>query len=210
MTEVKAYVLNVGEAVAAYRSYQFPAGRTRKTDRSGLVNPPLDLDKLAEFYNESTWHRNAVRVKARDQVGHGWTLEREFEEGADPPGAAAERESLDSFFWNGAIEGFTNSDDIDPPVPLYLSTSEVMERVVIDQDTIGNGYLAVIREDRAVEPPRWYAQVQGSKMRVHKDRVRYKWQDGRNNQVWFKRFGVEVDVHVKTGEIHPLVLQRRV
>ena len=204
MAEVMAYLLNVGEAVAAYRSYQFPAGRERKIDRSGLVNPPLDLDRLAEFYNESTWHRNAVRVKARDMVGHGWTLEREFEEGADPPGSAAEKEVLDSFFWNGAIEGFANSDDIDPPMPLYLSTSEVMERVVIDQDTIGNGYLAVIREDRAVELPRWYAQVQASKMRPHKDRVRFKWQDGRTNYLWFKRFGAPVDVHVKTGEVRPL------
>ncbi len=95
-------------------------------------------------------------------MGHGWTLEREFEEGTDPPGAAQEREALDAFFWNGAIEGFTNTEAIDPPVPLYLSTSEVMEWVVIGQDTIGNGYLAVIREDRAVGVPRWYALVQGS------------------------------------------------
>ena len=204
MAEVKAYVVDVPGAVAAYRSYQFPSGRERKTDRTGLVNPPLGLDRLAEFYNESTWHRNAVRVKARDQVGHGWTLEREFPEDQPPPGAEAEKGLLDAFFWNGAIEGFTHSEAIDPPVPLYLSTSEVMERVVIDQDTIGNGYLAVIREDRAVGVPRWYAQVQGSKMRPHKDRVRYKWQDSRQNYLWFKRFGIEIDVHVKTGEIHPL------
>ena len=99
MAEVKAYVIDVGQAVTAYRSYQFPAPRTQKAGRNGLVNPPLDLDRLAEFYNESTWHRNAVRVKARDQVGHGWSLTREFEEGADPPGADGEKELLDGFFW---------------------------------------------------------------------------------------------------------------
>ena len=202
--EMRAYVIDVVEAITAYRSYQFPAPRNAKTGRNGLINPPLDLDRLAEFYNESTWHRNAVRVKSRDQVGHGWTLTREFAEDEEPPGAQGEWELLDNFFWNGAVEGFTDAAEIEPPVPLYLFLSEVMERVLIDLDTIGNGYLAVVREDRAEGLPRWFAQVQGSKMRPHKDRVRYRWQEGRNNALWFKRFGLEVDVHVKTGEIHPI------
>ena len=107
--EMRAYVIDVGEAITAYRSYQFPAPRNAKTGRNGLINPPLDLDRLAEFYNESTWHRNAVRVKSRDQVGHGWTLTREFAEDEEPPGAQGEWELLDNFFWNGAVEGFTDA-----------------------------------------------------------------------------------------------------
>ena len=203
MAEVRAYVLDMGQAIDTYRSYQFPAARSKKTGPNGLVNPPLHLGKLAEFYNESTWHRNAVRVKARDLVGHGWTLEPEFPEGAGPTGANAERERLDAFFWNGGVEGFTEVENLDGPIPLYSSLSEVMERVLIDLDTVGNGYLAVIREDRATGLPTWYAHVQGAKVRCHKDRVRFRWEEGREHH-WFKRFGLEVDVHVKDGKTHPL------
>ena len=203
MAKVRAYVLNMAEAAGAYRSYQFPASRARKTSPNGLVNPPLDLGKLAEFYNESTWHRNAVRVKARDLVGHGWTLEPEYEEGRAPTGAESEKEALDAFFWNGGVEDFAEVEGLAGPVPLYSSMSEVLERVLIDLDTIGTGYLVVIRDDRAVGAPQWYAHVQGSKLRHHKDRVRFRWEDGRERH-WFKRFGLEVDVHIRDGRIHPL------
>ena len=203
MAEVRAYVLEMARAVDAYRSYQFPAARSKKTT-NGLVNPPLDLVKLASFYDESTWHRNAVRVKARDLVGHGWLLDPEFEEGADPPGAAADQERLDAFFWNGGVDGFTEVEGLDGPVPLYSSLSEVLERVLIDLDTIGNGYLAVIRDDRASGAPTWYAHVQGSHVKAHKDRVRYRWEEGREQRHWFKRFGLGVDVHVRDGRVHPL------
>ena len=203
MPEVKAYVLEMAQAIDAYRSYQFPAARSTKTTNS-LVNPPLDLGKLASFYDESTWHRNAVRVKARDLVGHGWLLEPEFEEGAEPPGADAEKEQLDAFFWNGGVDGFTEVEGLDGPVPLYSSMSEVLERVLIDLDTIGNGYLAVIRDDRAAGTPTWYAHVQGAQVKSHKDRVRYRWEGRRDQRHWFKRFGLEVDVHVKDGKLHPL------
>ena len=137
------------------------------------MNPPLDLVQLAEFYNESTWHRNAVRVKARDLVGHGWTLEPEFSEGGEPPGATTEKEQLDTFFWNGGVDGFSQVEGIEEPIPLYSSLSEVLERVLVDLDTIGNGYLAVIRDDRASGVPIWFAHVQGSRVRIHKDRVRF-------------------------------------
>ena len=203
MAKVRAYVLNMAEAAGAYRSYQFPASRARKTSPNGLVNPPLDLGKLAEFYNESTWHRNAVRVKARDLVGHGWTLEPEYEEGRAPTGAESEKEALDAFFWNGGVEDFAEVEGLAGPVPLYSSMSEVLERVLIDLDTIGTGYLVVIRDDRAVGAPQWYAHVQGSKLRHHKDRVRFRWEDGRERH-WFKRFGLEADVHIRDGRIHPL------
>ena len=202
--EIRAYVLDVAQAVDAYRSYQFPTARAKKTGPNGLVNPPLDLVQLAEFYNESTWHRNAVRVKARDLVGHGWTLEPEFSEGGEPPGATTEKEQLDTFFWNGGVDGFSQVEGIEEPIPLYSSLSEVLERVLIDLDTIGNGYLAVIRDDRASGVPIWFAHVQGSRVRIHKDRVRFRWEEVREQKHWFKRFGLDVDVHVKDGRVHPL------
>ena len=201
--EVRAYVLNMEQAIGAYRSYQFPAARAKKLSPTGLVNPPLDLGKLAEFYNESTWHRNAVRVKARDLVGHHWVLEPEFPEGSEPTASEAERELLDTFFWNGGIEDFAQVECLAEPVPLYSSLSEVLERVLIDLDTVGNGYLAVVRDDRAVGPPTWYAHVQGARVRPHKDRVRYRWEQGRQRH-WFKRFGLEADVDVQNGQVRPL------
>ena len=170
---------------------------------NGLVNPPLDLGKLAEFHSESTWHRNAVRVKARDLVGHHWVLEPEFPEGSEPSGSEAERELLDTFFWNGGIEDFAQVEGLAEPVPLYSSLSEVLERVLVDLDTVGNGYLAVVRDDRAAGLPTWYAHVQRARVRPHRDRVRYRWGEGRERH-WFKRFGPEVDVEVKTGRMHPL------
>ena len=201
--EVRAYIIDVAAAVATYRSYQFPSARSKKAGPNGLVNPPLDLAQLAAFYNESTWHRNAVRVKARDLVGHSWTLEPEFAEDAEPAGAPVEKEQLDTFFWNGGVDGFAQVERIDDPVPLYSSLSEVLEKVLIDLDTIGNGYLAVIRDDRASGAPTWFAHVQGARMRLHKDRVRCRWEGDRERH-WFKRFGLEVDVHVKDGRVHSL------
>ena len=203
MREIRAYYLNVGQAVEEYRRYELPAPRAKKVSTNGLVNPPLDLGKLAEFYNESTWHRKAVRVKARDLAGHGWLLAPEFEEGADPPAATAEKDVLDAFFWNGGVEDFVEVEGVDGPVPLYTTLSEVVERVMIDLGTIGSGYLAVVRDDRASGPARWYAHVQGSRIRHHKDRVRFRWQEGREYH-WFKRFGLEADVDVKDGRVHPL------
>ena len=97
--EVKAYVISLPQAEEAYRKYNLPMERVKVFGNNGLVNPPLDMGKLAAFYNESTWHRNAVRVKARDVVGHDWSLEEEFTEGEEPQDAAQEKEDLDNFFW---------------------------------------------------------------------------------------------------------------
>ena len=119
--EVRAYVLDAAQAVDTYRSYQFPAARAKKTGPGGLVNPPLDLGRLAGFYDESVWHRNAVRVKARDLVGHGWSLEPEFAQGGGPAGAEAEKERLDAFFWNGGVDGFTQAERTGRPhSPAFL------------------------------------------------------------------------------------------
>ena len=37
----------------------------------------------------------------------------------------------------------------------------------------------------------------------HKDRVRYRWEQGRQRH-WFKRFGLEADVDVQNGQVRPL------
>lgn len=200
--ELKAYVVNVREAMGAYREYALPQLRERKVGAQGLIHPPLDLDGLASKYDESTWHRNAVRTKARDVVGHGWSLQPEFE-GQEPPGAAAEKEALDAFFWNGAVEAIQTPALLEEPVCIPSTLSEVGERVLVDLDTIGNGYLVVVRDDRASGAPSWFAHQQGSKLRIHQDRLRFRWRSGGVTH-WFKRFGLALDVHIRTGEYHPL------
>lgn len=220
--EMQAYVLDLATANAsAFRAYTLPVERTSLMGTKGLVNPPIDLVTLARFFDESTWHRNSVSVKARDVVGHDWTLRKEGqEEGSEESGDdKAQRLLLETFFQTGAVDGFTEftvktSEEATPvegadklpgsgePFPIDSTLAEVMTRLLIDYDTVGNAYLAVIRPERLLDEPQFYAHVQASKIRIHRDRLRYRWLQGRTIH-WFKRFGAPVDVHVKTGEFAP-------
>ena len=221
--EVRAYILDLEGVAREFRSYNLPVERKQVVGNQGLINPPLDLITLARFYDESTYHRNAVSVKARDVIGHDWAIEPEIMEGEDGPEDSAQKAELEKFFREGAVDGFTTFQVVTPEgtqakptqptalkgpgpgeqIPLTTSLNAVIERVLIDYDTIGNAYLAVVREDRANGKPQWYAHVQGARVKVHRDRLRYRWNVGREYH-WFKRFGLQADVHVKTGTIHPL------
>ncbi|MBC8280741.1 MAG: phage portal protein [Chloroflexi bacterium] len=218
--EVKAYILDLEGVAREFRSYNLPEERKHLVGNQGLVNPPVDLVTLARFYDESTYHRNAVSVKARDVIGHDWTIEPEIEGDEDESDENAQKKELKTFFQEGAVEGFTtfqtertDREPGQPPtpdgpgpgeqIPLATTFNSVMERLLIDYDTIGNAYMAVVREDRLNGKPQWYAHVHGSKMKVHRDRLRYRWGSGREFH-WFKRFGLQADVHVKTGKIFPL------
>ncbi len=227
--EVKAYIIALEDAETAYRQYSLPIERVRLVGNRGLINHPLDQDKLASFYNESTYHREAVSVKARDVIGHGWFLEQEFGEDENPTSADANEALLDNFFRDGAVEGFTQfeikgmtPEGVSPlapvntlgpgePIPLYSNLNDVMEKILIDYDTVGNGYLVVIRDDKANGVPTWYSHIQSSRMKIHRDRLRFRWSVG-NQTHWFKRWGVSADVDIKTGdyfEFGALPMERR-
>lgn len=66
---VKAYILDLEGVTREFRSYNLPSERKAVMGNQGLVNPPIDLVTLARFYDESTYHRNAVSVKARSVPG---------------------------------------------------------------------------------------------------------------------------------------------
>lgn len=219
VTEVRGYILDLEGASREFRTYNLPEERKSVVGNQGLINAPVDLVTLARFYDESTYHRNAVSVKARDVIGHDWSIEAEIDGDETPDQESAQKKELETFFQNGAVDGFTTfaveaAPDGSTPttpvgagpgdaIPLTSNLNAVMERLLIDYDTIGNAYLAVVRDDRTNGKPQWYAHVHGKNVKIHRDRLRYRWNVGREYH-WFKRFGVQADVHVKDGKMFPL------
>ena len=203
MSEVKAYVLSSGEVVPATVLDRFVIKQKPKPGteavlgvpkylyRQGIVAPPLDLAKMARLVDENTWHGKSVRMKARDTVGHGWYLEAEFneEEEGEPEGAKQEYELLWEFFEKAnVVEG--------------ESLQDLLEKVLIDYDAVGNAYIEIIREDKASGPPVALAHIPGQTMFIHQDKLRFVQKVGRA-QRWFKQAGVEADLDKDTGEFYP-------
>lgn len=198
MTTAHAYVLGDGEVVsksymdgyalkAEGGSNQISADPfTEAYDEKGLVKPLYDPGMLAGLMEKSTWHLRAIRTKAHDIGGSGWTLQ------PDPgveQGNEQEKERATAFF-----------EHCHPT----LTLTEITDRVIADQETTGNGYFEVIREGAAPDGyPVGLEHVPAQTVRIHNDGKRYVQQRGQA-RVWFKAFGADNDVDKTTGELHPL------
>ncbi|NPV70298.1 MAG: phage portal protein [Firmicutes bacterium] len=187
---VKAYVLSDGKVIRAdvleqyavkgspSESKQLAADRfTGLYGELGLVAPPHNLETLVDLLEANTYHMRAVKTKARDTAGLGWTLRPRLDDAPETEIAA-----LKSF--------------LDEPHP-ELALVEILDHVMVDYEACGNGDLEVLRVF-ADGPATGLAHLPAHTMRVHRDRMRYC-QIVENQRRWFKRFGVPYDVDMYTG-----------
>lgn len=191
MTTTKAVVLDDGEVVSnSYMDNYLIKSRDTKQIPSdkfeghygerGIVEPIYNLEALAELLEMNAFHYRAVKTKARDVAGLGWYLEPL--EAVDNP-SEQEKEKAEYFLNN--------------PNP-RLTLSEVNDRMMVDFEATGNGYLEIIRDGEDITS---IEHIPSHTMRIHEDMDRFIQVRG-NRKVWFKRFELDEDVDVYTGDYH--------
>ena len=190
MAVTKAYVLQDGEVISeSYlekyalktESKQIPSDQFSEFyDKYGLITPLYNLEALAQLLEINTYHYRATKTKARDVAGLGWRLipSEEVEE-PDP-----EQKDIAQTFLK-----YCN------PI---LTFTEITDRVMVDFEATGNGYYEVIRDNEG-EKVVGLEHIPAHTVRIHSDMERYVQIRG-SRKVWFKRFGLDKDVHVITGE----------
>jgi len=196
MAVTKAYVLEDGEVLSqSYMdkylikskegSNQIPSDTFEQTyARDGLIEPLYNIEALAQLLEINTYHYRAVKTKARDIAGLGWSLVPR--EGVDNPSQEEKKRATE----------FLNNCN---PTKAF---SEVCDMVMVDHEATGNGYFEVIR-DTSGEFVVGLEHIPAHTMRVHQDMQRYVQARGKK-KVWFKRFGFEQDVDKDSGETYPL------
>lgn len=143
---LKAYV--VGAEESAGRSRQLPEAAWVEAYASGeVLEPPYDLDALAQLYETNATHKACVDAKVTNTVGLGY---RFLPVGDDPRAASrANLALLEHLFDN------CNPDQ---------TFTEVLSAVWTDVECLGNGYLEITRNSRG-EIDGFY-HVPGTTMRV--------------------------------------------
>lgn len=192
MAVTKAYILSDGEIVKSdyldrfaikQESRKIPFDKFKDSyDQYGLVRPIYNLEMLAQLLEINTYHYRAVKTKARDTVGLGWYLEPK--NGLKEPDQSQKEKAM-AFL-----------EDPNPDKSLIT----LLNNVMVDYEATGNGCLEVIRDGDEIIG---LEHIPFHTIRIHMDMNRYCQIRG-DQRVWFKRFGLEQDVHFKTGEYHPL------
>lgn len=160
-------------------SNQIPADAFMDSySEQGLVTPLYNPSALAELLEINTYHYRAVKTKARDTAGLGWYLEPK--EGIDNP---SEGQKLKA-------ENFLKKPNPDETL------SEVNEKAMVDFEAIGDAYFEVVRNSDGEVISLYH--IPSHTVRVHKDLDRFIQKRGKS-KAWFKKFGLEKDVHSETG-----------
>lgn len=190
----KAYVLNDGEVITGSyldkyatkgESQQIPNDKFENSyTNDGLIEPLYNLEALAQLLEVNAYHYRAVKTKARDVAGLGYRLEPA--EDVNKPNDE-QKDIAQEFLRN-----------LNPSKTI----TEVNDQVMVDHEAMGNGYYEVIR-DKEGENVVGMEHIPAHTMRAHEDTNKYAQVRGKN-KAWFKRFGYDKDVHVKTGEYHAL------
>nr|WP_283770991.1 phage portal protein [Polycladospora coralii] len=153
-----------------------------------MYNP----EQLAELMELNTYHFRAVKTKARDTVGLGWRLEPNQKVSNPNDG---QKETAEEFFKRPHVED---------------TFGEVLERWMIDFESVGNGYLEVIRDPKQkvknangvnVNRIKGIETIPAHTMRLHIDDIRFVQMRG-NQKRWFIRCGSPYDVDKDTGDLH--------
>lgn len=169
---------------------------------NGLIPPLYNPNLLAQLLELNTYHYRASKTKARDTAGLGWSLEELGESGRGVGKALwsaikgwitrsnhhAEKQAS-----HDALIAFFRS--LSPPLPIIL------DRAQLDFEAIGWAAIELVREGFAAEGPLTnITHIPAHTLRVHKDGDRFAQRRGRKLR-WFKRAGVEGDVHQDTGQL---------
>jgi len=146
----------------------------------GLVEPFYKSGQLAQLVELNVFHSRCVKTKARDTAGNGWELK---------PTENLEHEASQEQYKVGY--GFLSGQW--PP----LSTS--LDRMMNDYETLGNGYLEVVREGDAPEGLfGLVTHIPGHTVRIHRDYNKYAQIRGLKRR-WFKAVGYEKDINFDDG-----------
>ncbi len=93
-----------------------------------VIAPPYDLKKLAEFYENNTWHYRCVNIKAYVSVGSGYEI-------IPIKDKTSEKNKL-------KIESLTTN--VNP----HDTFAGVLVKGLIDYDSVGNAYLELVRNKK--------------------------------------------------------------
>jgi PBSX family phage portal protein len=145
-----------------------------------MVEPLYSPEALAKLMEMNSYHYRAVKTKARDTAGLGWKLIPR--DGIDDPNM--EQKAL--------VEAFLN--DVNPEYSLV----EIFDRVMVDYEATGNGYIEVIR-DSVDDLPLGLEHIPSHTVRRHRDGDRYA-QKRDNRHSFFKPVGIEDDIDRNTGD----------
>lgn len=191
MTTTKAYVLEDGEVISSDKmasyalkneSNKLPSDSFKNGYKGmGLVEPLYNLEALAQLLEINTYHYRAVKVKARDIAGLGWDLVPR----TDIKNPSEEQKERAQKFLKNCHPN--------------LTITEINDKVMVDHEATGNGYFEIVRnkENEIIG----LEHIPAHTVRVHQDMDRFVQTRGKD-KVWFKRFGIDKDVHVQTGEYH--------
>ena len=146
-----------------------------------IIEPPYQLPQLMEWIDLDTIHSSCVRVKTQDAIGMGYYLEAKEEERMDNKDEDMNYQSLMTFF------SLVNPNE---------DISAMLEKVFMDYEGCGNGYIEVSRGmDGKVNA---LYHINATTMRWCGDKKRLVQRVG-TNYVYFKPSGDEGILNSKTG-----------
>ncbi|MEX0755886.1 MAG: phage portal protein [Actinomycetota bacterium] len=151
----------------------------------GLVEPLQDPEILAGLVDLNTYHGRAVRTKARDTAGLGWSITAVDEKTEGEPASVK------------AAKAFL--DELDLPL------TDVLNQVMVDRESIGWGCFEIVHKNNEPDGElRDITHVPAHTVRIHKNGRKFLQRRG-TAKVWFRRAGLVDDadhpiyIDAKTG-----------
>lgn len=157
-----------------------------------IVEPPFDLDKLADLLGMNTEHLRGVRSKAADVAGHGHRLiaiQRTDDEGNPIEPDEEHRMVLEDFFsWPNEKQTFR----------------DLIESLWTDYEAMGNAYLEIVRKLDGTKDPPWgppakMYHLPAKTVRILRDGSGFVQVRGTKRR-FFKEFGDKRVMDCETGE----------
>lgn len=152
-------------------------------DEYKCAQPPYNFSALLYFFNNNTWHSRCCRLKAACTVGLGY----DFQTRKGGINELKEREQLEDFFAE------LNTKD---------TFQEIMGRVMIDYESIGMGYLEVVRNFSGKISKVYHVPAYTMRMRADRDGF-VQCRDTR--YIFFKNYGDKTVYDIR-GEVNPAAL----
>lgn len=184
-TLLKGHVIGPSDALTrpleAGRSQQLDEAEWRRAYANGeVVEPPYNLDALADLYETNAAHKACVDAKVTNIVGLGYTF---APVGGQNTSSDDHLQLLDHLF------SHCNPD---------MTFTEVMRAVWTDVECLGNGYLEVTRNSRG-DIDGFY-HIPAVTMRVRADRQGFvQIRDGQQRH--FRHLGSEIQREEESGEV---------
>jgi len=167
------------------KKYEVKANTSQQIEREDwkpkIIEPPYRLPQLMQWIDLDTIHSSCIRVKMQDAIGIGYYLESDDAETMALKDKDKNYQSLMSFF------SLVNPNE---------DISAMLEKVFMDYEGCGNGYIEVSRDIHDKINALYH--VNATTMRWCGDKDKLVQRVGMN-YVYFKPFGEEKILNRKTG-----------